>query len=919
MTLKSYEVHNWGPHRHQTLDFPSHAKTIALCAENDQGKTWILRGIGFTLSIGRNEYGDQTSIHAGETEAHHKLCFEHNKKTYTLEKIVRNKTSENEGTLTFIDGQPADKAKLEEFYTQTLGLPLPSVWLPLTISMQNQTDFHLRSKKSEREEALRAACQLTRIDNWKDALQTKTNEVEKRLLTHGANLEGRLMHLCQEEEKIKGERLSLEGTLTALHQPIPNSPKTLSEILKDLTALEESEKRAQKTKLEKITQQRTFDLLATTLQRLERELFELTPKSLTSEDEIKLEVQREEALAQLDILKKQQLLEKIKRATLKLTEKLKALEKNPAPPKPEILDLKSKIQAAQNLSTSLQEKCAQRAELKSQLHFPDTSTPQLQEQLEDKDQKISELLALQNAQTLAKNAFAPYFGGIQTLQEGEIKLQEAARTAISPNKLNTKSLQLHLIENWATHPKNCPLCQQNLSLSPLQDSTRRQTLHQTLEKELAKPSPTAEVSPSEIPLEHLQTHLRLWRDAENTLKNLVPHPDLTQALLTLKQNSKSLLKDLILNKQISSHSQQIQTLQNELNTLLKNQPLSSLEDQLARLLEKETHFQLSSLEIQHLQKEIEGLEKDLEELPQTPLETLGVGPASTSREALQEKIQELTKQLGELRKIKHLKTTKEKELQAQTLQLKSTQQILARLEKDLAQEETLQNQLETPTPPCLKMPNPSETEKRLGWAKMLEEKHKTQHLLEEIPPKLAQKQTEITNLKKHLEEINRQKAQTQAARKLIQFLDYKNAPRKLLQNITEKIFHTTNQLGEHFDIGVKIHTGKNLEFLTKQKRNGRIVEQKTEKLGFGKGAVLGICFRLACQKLLLPETGFLLLDEPTANIDLKRKAALKSFLQNLSEESQSGTKQVLLIEHDLDVIELCQAKIPIGEAPANYA
>jgi ABC-type lipoprotein export system ATPase subunit len=62
----------------------------------------------------------------------------------------------------------------------------------------------------------------------------------------------------------------------------------------------------------------------------------------------------------------------------------------------------------------------------------------------------------------------------------------------------------------------------------------------------------------------------------------------------------------------------------------------------------------------------------------------------------------------------------------------------------------------------------------------------------------------------------------------------------------------------------------------------------------------------------LPETGFLLLDEPTANVDNKRKSALKTFIQALSETSDSKNNQIILIEHDQDVVELCQSKLEIS-------
>jgi hypothetical protein len=235
MILTSYEVSNWGPHKNQKLEFPRGAKTIAICAENDQGKSWILRGIGFTLSIGRNEYGDQTSVHVGENESKHTLQFEQNGEIHTIEKIVRTKENEEEGTITFINGEKTDRAGFESFYNG-LGLPHPSVWLPIVISMQNQTDYHLRSKKRDREEALRAACQLTRIDNWRDALSSKTNEEEKRLLSENASLNAKVETLSKTIAENEKTQNSIYNDIRSHSEFVLGTPNTTDPTDSDETA-----------------------------------------------------------------------------------------------------------------------------------------------------------------------------------------------------------------------------------------------------------------------------------------------------------------------------------------------------------------------------------------------------------------------------------------------------------------------------------------------------------------------------------------------------------------------------------------------------------------------------------------------------------------------------------------------------------
>jgi DNA repair exonuclease SbcCD ATPase subunit len=914
MILKSYTVKNWGPHKNQTLVFPENAKTIALCAENDQGKSWILRGIGFTLSIGRNEYGDQTSIHAGETEAYHHLCIEHNNQTHTIEKIVRNKTSDNEGTLTLLNGQPADRSKFEEFYNQTLGLPLPSIWLPLTISMQNQTDFHLRSKKSEREEALRSACQLNKIDNWKDALQTKTNEEEKKLLAEGAHLQGSLENLQKEKTYLENEQSSLSESLAKLNRPLPSSPLCLDEILASISALEDSEKRAQKIQLEILTQQKTVDLLTTTLTRLQTELHEIGHGNPDEENAV--ESHREDILLALQEIQKKQLLNRLKTATLGLTQKLKEKEQNPEPSPQDILALETLLQKSQTLQQSLQEKVAQRQKLLQQLHFPDKNAENIQKEAENTEKIYAELLQNQSAKEIAQTALQAVLGPVTEPNQAADALKTLTQNEPPICETEARHLTLRLLQHWDHYQNQCPTCSQNLTKTPLRNPKQRALLQSQLETDLQ--NEPCELLPSQTPLPSLFHHLANWRSSEKKIHALCGDVEPTAFLTQLKTQSKNLLKDLVLHKQITSQNQDIQALEDKHTPLLQKKSPEENQKALQEMMEKKTRSQFLTLEIQHLHKEIDGIETTLETLPKTGAQTQKLNPAlqNLSVTDLEEELEKITKKLSELRKSRHTRATKERELLTQQNQLQNSLGVLQKLETQLLREKELQIPLQTPTPPA-ETTEAGKIDPRETWRRMLKERNKKQTLLEEIPKRLTQNALEQKTLLESLTEKNRQKAKTLAARKLTQFLDYKNAPRKLLQNITEKLFQTTNQLGDALCVDVKLHVGKNLEFLTQQTRNGKLIEQKTERLGFGKGAILGICFRLACQKLLLPETGFLILDEPTANVDLKRKSALKTFLQNLAEETSSGTKQIILIEHDLDVIELCQAKIHIGVPNPN--
>jgi len=906
MILKSYEIQNWGPHKYQKIVFDPKSKTIAICAENDQGKSWIVRGIGFTLSIGRNEYGDQTSIHAGESEAQHTLIIQHQEQTHTIQKIVKGKTSEDEGTKTFINGVEVDRAKFEEFYTETLGLPHPSIWLPLTIAMQNETDFHLRSKKSEREEALRAACQLTRIDNWKDALQTKTNEEEKKLLANHSEVKGRMESLLHELNKLEQENKSLEEKLNENATPMLHESHSvpLVKILENIAKLQKSQENLQKLELETIALDKGKQLQENALQRTLEDLAKLP--GFSPEEEEETESQRECLLQNLHNLQKTHLHNALKVTTKKLVEKKKLKTKNPKDLQELLTKHEAKLTSAKTIGQTLQNVESRIKENQQRAKVPLTDIPLLQSEIEEKEKEFNKILHERTCLQINKAELESHLGKLGSLKEAEEKIQVAFQSLPPIQPKERAQLTLKLIHHWNNNLSECPVCLSHIKNSPLYVEKTRLSLIPKLEETLHIESTDNSTT---LPIHTLHHLAQKWEEHEDTLNKLTNGTQTEIYLKTLKEKTKQILEAILLAKDNQTLLAEKASLTLSLQSTLQSETLSDLENNTRSLREQIQKDSLLEIEIKHLEQELEHIESSLETLPNWEVEKHPT--LQLSKTEIEESLKITTEKLQERRKTRHLKIQKEKEAL-------SIQNKLQALLESLQNQHTLQEfeknyQKELITPKPAQNPALSEDEAQKHWQKIEKEQEKIKHLLEEVPKKQEDLQKTIANLEDQLKNQKTLLIKTEAARRLIRFLDYKNAPRKLLQSIVERLFHATNQLAQALEVDLQLHAGKNLEFLTKQKRGGTWIEQKTERLGFGKGAILGICFRLACQKMLLPDTGFLILDEPTANVDLKRKIALKTFLQNLSEETESKTKQIILIEHDLDVIELCQSKVHIGE------
>jgi DNA repair exonuclease SbcCD ATPase subunit len=909
MILKSYEVTNWGPHIHQKIEFPTGAKTIAICGENDMGKSWILNGIGFTLSPGRNSFGDQTSIHEGEFESHHKLVVEHNNQTYTIEKTVKNKNSEDEGTKTSINGIETDTAKFAEFYA-SLGMTMPSTWLPITISLQNQTDYHLRSKQRDREEALREICQLTRIDAWKDTLSQKTNEEDKTLIEQSATCKSKIESLSKELGKLLAEERELSAFKFDASQLI-TTEKTIS-IHDALPQIVEFETRSQKHKngaLELNNLQRELNLEENSLARGKIELDKLPGVSEFEQE--KLESEK----AALELEEKTREKEKLETKAFELLNTIRGKKKK-------ILQVPITDLKIESLETALQKIETHETKLEiatNRLKVPKGNLQETQAQLTNLK---TQLPLLQKNETLLRSLQTEIeeWSGLpltcatslkKTLEE---KIKETAAFGTGPIGENEgQELFTRLLKHWENHD-HCPVCNQDLPTNYQAPEKRERTLR-ALEK--------ASIDKSQLQEEHL--------NAKSTLKSLEKWEGLTIQQNLLKNQVTEIFQPTESLEEIQKEIDRLQTLLKEIQDFEKGKVeaeslRNTLEKEKAKLHDIESLVGKSPSEIREILKtyktqlqanllletEIRGLDREKNHFLEQ-LEKLTDIPAPQKPEldeaTLQNKLAEIKQALQQAKLAKQARAQKQKEIQELEQKVKAKKEFAHKQNEIL---ETLKTYLETRE----NLPHPNTENSAEDTIALWKEKEKKfqkfDTILSEIPPKKKVTEEELAVYTEQLQTIEARVQKAQAARKLIQFLDYKNAPRKLLQVITETVFTATNKIAESLDVQIKLTLGKNLEFLTHQKRGEKWIKQKTERLGYGKGAVLGICFRLACQKLLLPETGFLILDEPTANVDSKRKNALKNFIQRLSEETESQTKQIILIEHDLDVIERCDAKIIIS-------
>jgi DNA repair exonuclease SbcCD ATPase subunit len=957
MRLISYKLQNWGPHKSQSLLFPENSKTIAICGENDRGKSWVVRGIGFTLSIGRNEYGDQSSIHCGEQQAYHELIFEHGGQQYIIEKYVNGKGSEEEGTITKINGASVNRAEYEEFYKSKLGLPHPSIWLPICISMQNQTDFHLRSKKRDREEALRAICQLNKLDNWKDSLNQLQKDEDRLLLSVNSKTKGAL-------EQIEAELSNLERKLSDQSKKIKDlkayscdskAPTQISwdDIVTTSKKFEAAIQNLQRKKLEKTNIERQLNLLNNSLARCQKDLENYTKNF----DEASLvEKEREFYKVCLQKLRMKLLTQDVKSNIKRKAELDSAIEEYATSysNKGETLNNFKISEAEETLSEiteqtyRLKNYLSEFAPLKEGWTLKETNSIESFDAQIKKKKTIKALLtkglveieALKAQEELHRKEIKDLCDSLKISEELALKAPDQVQTELLDKELDNLS-QLTKAILWgkfnAKGPQsnqptiNCPVCDSTIDHNILKRGKDKEDLCNVENSKLRLAFRLEEKLESS---REIKTKISTW---ENDYGN---QSKLQKDIITIDEELSKLHQSRVLLTTISKElenakapydssqkdcapidcAHKLITALNEKGKLTKEMlkafnNKSKLESERGQLL-RENERILRQIEFYSEEINESSLPKDLDEKIEQTLLT-------SSETELKEKVQSIERNLSKVKEIQSSMDIKRKEILSLEADKRSCLTQLNSIEELIHKEQDhLESGTLLPVPREFAIPrtdNQIEKWEQISneWQRRDTEVQRAEAVIQSIKPRFLELQRERKDLQQKLKESEAATKQIACAKRLISFLDYKNAPRKLLEGVVNNLFELTNRLGESLDVDIKLKLGKNLEFLTVQSRSGKWIEQKTERLGYGKGAILGICFRLACQKLLLPETGFLILDEPTANVDIKRKGLFKMFLQNLSEEytesPQSKTGQIMLIEHDEDVVELCQTKIDIKE------
>ncbi len=127
------------------------------------------------------------------------------------------------------------------------------------------------------------------------------------------------------------------------------------------------------------------------------------------------------------------------------------------------------------------------------------------------------------------------------------------------------------------------------------------------------------------------------------------------------------------------------------------------------------------------------------------------------------------------------------------------------------------------------------------------------------------------------------------------FLSYDNGPQKFLQEFFRGTIQQTNLLISEMGLPVTLQMGEALEIMVQDSQK-RI--SSSLALGGGYANLIGIAFRIALQKAVLPRVNTVILDEPSTHIDEANMEMLIPFFEKLKENLHTyGISQFIIIDH----------------------
>ena len=179
-------------------------------------------------------------------------------------------------------------------------------------------------------------------------------------------------------------------------------------------------------------------------------------------------------------------------------------------------------------------------------------------------------------------------------------------------------------------------------------------------------------------------------------------------------------------------------------------------------------------------------------------------------------------------------------------------------------------------------------------------------LYNQLEAKAAQLKIQANGIRKRLREIEdkikldeEKRAVIQELQRVVHAFSRQGIPMAYVQHKFDSLVSMTQDNLEIMDANFAIipHPAKpvSLQFYRVDEPGQVLFDH--DKLSGGQKVRLSIAFLLAVQQLVIPELGFLVLDEPSTHLDEEARENLKELLLNLNQQLESTDTQILVCDH----------------------
>ena len=873
MKIKKIQLDHWCQHTSLCLTLPD-APIVRISGPNNIGKSNLIRAIGRALAQGRSDYGDASDIQYGAKQAEIILDMETADRTaFTISRVIKEKQSK--ATLLIPGTDPITSSdEIQKMLTQWFGRP--ETLLSLFIASQGAISRLLKTEGKQR------LVEFIEICGFKSFL-VKQAAINK-LIKSFPVLEDPTLLI----KELEAKQIGLE-----------------SEVRQKKSELNDAQKATLLHQVNQLKKRQTLFLQNT--EDINSKTEELT-KLEASTDKLPDLRQIEQLIKQIegDI----ELAAQVQRYNLKvcLEKEITGLKADLFNNKEDQTDYPALIQQANGTIQANHQQLQAISEIEQQLKTAETELTRLEGLVTTANVKIKELTVshawfqissadLQSMQALkatqdtyqaqarkaseqlkeAQNTQPPTQEILKAVQATEGRVQEL------------KSLRIHAEKA----DKHCPLCTQPWLAQAIKDriSVLEQSIA-TAESEL-KLAPAAQVS------------YQTWLKAQQDL------PRLQQAMVNAEQN-------------LATTTAQLNSLLAKLNLPVAD--LSQLNHIVSTFTITQNYFSQATTDLSALQALVQTktAEVSANKSRKASIEAVNATAAVSLAKILENQAKAQAAQTARVRTQATLENKENLLLPVTEATLPASYQpginyeeLTSIKQQELKQQQQLFRDASAAWAAAAEKANQCAVLKKQiaasqqsliqqAWTELQEtELKQKENTIQEITAKEAEVRllesqiktlgAEITSYEGKKQAFTKQAIKVADLQAVSNFLSYDNGPQKFLELFFKDTLNQTNSLISEMGLPVSLQLGTNLEIMVLDK-NKRL--SSSLALGGGYSNLIGIAFRIALQKLVLPKVNTVILDEPSTHVDEANMELLIPFFEKLKGQLHTyGIEQCIIIDH----------------------